>query len=300
MKTGLAILAIVAVLSGCTHAPQKTDASATTETPAQLWPNWPSLLNDFRFQWTAEPGIDITIGPAMVARAYLEASDVATFTLNPDNVYPGFNRATPENEKATGNFEYQLTHIRPLGEAYTETAKDATPHFGHVTYHFLDLKPVDDGWDAIVCDGFYAHFLQSKAQPGKYVSVAALQETAQPRPGESNSLDSGVVPVRIHFTQHDPRVGSSSPAPISVPQKGPAPAPNVDVFGDWFITGSSSRGWGPQRNPQSREWPSPELERQCGEAMPQNEAERLAMITGFKDAPPPHGDAVPGWPLDSK
>ena len=25
-------------------------------------------------------------------------------------------------------------------------------------------------------------------------------------------------------------------------------------------------------------------------------AERIAMMTGFKDQPPPHGEAIPGWP----
>jgi hypothetical protein len=34
--------------------------------------------------------------------------------------------------------------------------------------------------------------------------------------------------------------------------------------------------------------------------MPQNEAERTAMMTGYKDAPPEHGEAIPGWPAEGK
>jgi len=34
--------------------------------------------------------------------------------------------------------------------------------------------------------------------------------------------------------------------------------------------------------------------------MPQPEAERIAMMTGFKDQPPPHGEAIPGWPAKSQ
>ena len=32
---------------------------------------------------------------------------------------------------------------------------------------------------------------------------------------------------------------------------------------------------------------------------PWNEAERLAILTGFKDQPPPPGAAEPGWPLQA-
>jgi hypothetical protein len=34
--------------------------------------------------------------------------------------------------------------------------------------------------------------------------------------------------------------------------------------------------------------------------MPFPEAERIAMMTGFKDQPPPHGEAIPGWPAKAQ
>lgn len=291
----IAIIATTTVFTGCHTQTQESPSSSAT-TPAQLYPNWPPLLNDFRFHWSAEPGIDVTSGPAMVVRAYMEAYDTAWFTLDSDNVFPGFRRATPENQEPEGDFLWQLVHIRPLGSGYTKTAKDARPHFGYQVLHFLELTPVGNGYRAIVCSGEYAHFVESTAQKGKFVSIGVNEDTAQLyRPG-----DKGVYPYQIELTQHDSRVGPNPPAPVTVPQRGPAPAPDQDVFGNWFVTGASSSYWGPSNDPKARDFPSPELRQRCDNAMPQPEAERIAMMTGFKDQPPPHGEAIPGWPAKSE
>jgi hypothetical protein len=287
----VAVAAATSVIGACqtptTEPPPKTDSL-----PGQLSPNWPPLLNDFRFHWTAEPGIDITAGPAMVARAYMESYGVATFTLNTDNLFPGFRRATPENQEPEGDFLWQLVHIRPLGSGYTKTAKDARPHFGYEALHFLELTPTGNGYRAIVCSGEYAHLIESPARPGKFVSVDVNQDTAQPfKPG-----DSGVYPVQIDLTKHDPRVGPNPPAPVTTPQRGPAPAPDQDVFGDWFFTGASSSHWGPSNDRTSADFPPPELRQRCEAAIPTSTPARLAIMTGFKDRPPPHGEAIPGWP----
>jgi hypothetical protein len=34
--------------------------------------------------------------------------------------------------------------------------------------------------------------------------------------------------------------------------------------------------------------------------MPTPTAERLAIMTGFKDQPPPHGEVIPGWPAKAQ
>jgi hypothetical protein len=286
----IAVIAATSVYSGCHTQSSETPPTANTA-PGQLYPNWPPLLNDFRFHWTAAPGIDITTGPAMVVRAYLEAYNTAWFTLNPDNVFPGFHRVTPENQNPVGDFLWQLVHIRPLGRGYTKTAKDARPHFGYQALHFLELTPIANGFRAVVCSGDYAHFVESTARPGKFVSIGANEETAQPD-GED---DSGVYPTQIDLTQRDPRIAPNPP-----PQRGPAPAPDQDVFGDWFFTGASSSYWGPSNDRAAGDFPPPELKNRCETAMPTPRSERLAMMTGFKDQPPPHGDAIPGWPLQTK
>ena len=137
----IAALTAVTVVSACNTDP--TEPPSTTGTPPErISPNWPPLLNDFRFHWTAAPGIDVTTGPAMIVRAYLESYNTAWFTLNLDNLFPGFRRATPENQESVGDFLWQLVNIRPLGRGFTKTAKDARPHFGYQDLHFLELTPV--------------------------------------------------------------------------------------------------------------------------------------------------------------
>jgi hypothetical protein len=168
---------------------------------------------------------------------------------------------------------------------------DAREHYGFTPYHVLALTQVGEGFRAIVCAGDYADFVKSDVHPGKFVSYNVNRKTAQPYPPHTG----GVWVHRIELTQHDRRVGPNPPAPVTAPQRGPAPAPDQDVFGNWFITGASSSHWG--RTGESEKLRTPELERQCSDRMPHNEAERLAMMTGFKDQPPAHGAAIPGWPV---
>ena len=78
------------------------------------------------------------------------------------------------------------------------------------------------------------------------------------------------------------------------------PAPQIDVFGNWFVTGSSGVGWGPITRPDLNNFPTPELAARCSDAMPHSEAERRELMIGYKVEPPPHGDAVPGWPLKAE
>jgi hypothetical protein len=91
----IAVITVITLSGGCDSNTAKSP-SAAGNSPTQLYPNWPPLLNDFRFHWTAAPGIDITAGPAMVVRAYLEAYNTAWFTLNPDNVFPVSTGSPPK------------------------------------------------------------------------------------------------------------------------------------------------------------------------------------------------------------
>ena len=49
------------------------DESPVPEPAGTEFPNWPESLQDLRFRWTAEPGIDLLTGPAVPLRAYLES-----------------------------------------------------------------------------------------------------------------------------------------------------------------------------------------------------------------------------------
>ena len=288
----ISLVVIAALLAACGSNTQELPPKTSTQ-PDQLFPNWPPLLNDFRFHWTAEPGIDVTTGPAMVVRAYLESYSVAQATFNGDNVYPGFNRATPENAPMEGNYESQLVNVRPMGYPFTATPKDAVPHFGNEPLHFLELTPIGTGYRAIVCSGEYAEFTASRSRPGKFVSVDASERDGEATPGGS----SGVFVQQVELTQHDSRIGSNPPAVPTVPQRGPLPAPDQDVFGNWFITAAGGSYWGPKNDPKSFRH---DLEERCEAAMPTPAAERIAMMTGIKDQAPPHGEAIPGWPTKAQ
>ena len=229
----------------------------------------------------------------MVVRAYLEAYTVGQDTFDANNVYPGFNRATPENLPREGNYEFQLVNIRPMGQPFSGTPEDAVPRFGYEALHFLELTAIGSGYRAVVCSGDYAEFVASASQPGKFVNVGVYEGDGQPLPRGS----SGVDVFQIELTQHDPRVGPNPPAAVTAPQRGPLPAPDQDVFGNWFITGAGDVYWGPVNDPRSFRH---DVEQRCETAMPLPREERLAMMTGFKDQPPPHGEAIPGWPTKAE
>jgi hypothetical protein len=288
----ISLLAVISFVAAC-GMPAQSPAPETSSPPGQLFPNWPPLLNDFRFHWTAEPGIDVTTGPAMVVRAYLESYAVGQNTFDANNVYPGFNRATPENQPREGNYQFQLVNIRPMGDPFTGMPRDAVPRFGYEALHFLELAAVGNGYRAIVCSGSYAEFVASRTRPGKLHSTSVSDKDGQPYARGS----SGVYVNQVELTQQHPRVGQNPPAPQTVPQRGPLPAPDQDVFGNWFITGAGDSFWGPKNDPRSFRR---DLEQRCEAAMPLPAAERLAIMTGFKDQPPPHGEAEPGWPAKAQ
>lgn len=285
------VMILVGSIGGC--AVPRTSPPTSPPSDERQFANWPSLLDEFRFKWTASPGIDVTTGPAMIVRAYLESYAVAQSTLDADNVYPGFNRATPENLPREGNYQLQFVNIRPMGPPFTSGPEDATPKYGYETFHFLELTPAGRGYRGIVCSGHYATFVASRSHPGKFFSVAARDGDALPFPRNS----SGVSAHQVELTQDDPRIGADAPPNVVMPQDGPQPAPDQDVFGNWFITAAGGQFWGPKNDPKSFR---PQLRKRCEDAMPTPTAERLAIITGFKDSPPPHGDPIPGWPTKSQ
>ena len=47
------------------------------------------IIERFSVPLVGEPGIDVTTGPAMIVRAYLESYTVGQDTFDAENVYPG-------------------------------------------------------------------------------------------------------------------------------------------------------------------------------------------------------------------
>jgi len=135
---------------GCARDNASTQSSDPSENRSQQFPNWPASLNEFRFHWTAEPSVDIATGAAVPIRAYLESYYVASFSANLENVYPGFMRATPENDELDGHYVAQLAWIRPLNGVVAKS-KDAVAHFGYIPFHILRIDSAGNGFRAFIC-----------------------------------------------------------------------------------------------------------------------------------------------------
>jgi hypothetical protein len=261
-----------------------------------MYPSWPPTMNDFRFHWSAAPGVNLTTPPAVALRAYVESYGLSGYTNgDPLALYPGFLRATPENpplQVEAGQLE-QSRRIRPMTRAELEALepryKERNSIYGYQPTHILDMQPQGDGYRATVCVGNYAAYRTRSSDKSRYYANIAETKTGQPV-SDPNAL---VQVLRVELTDRDPRVGDA-PAGPDTPQTGPLPAPVGDVFGRWFITGMSTNTWGPLG--QTERIDTPEVRQQCEDAMPDDAATRTAMANGFHDQPPPHGDPIPGWP----
>lgn len=299
LKTAIIFLTLaqfVTVACGGT----KENAPPSESTPALPPPgftNYPPQANDFRFHWSAAPGIALETGPAVAVRAYLESMRLAAFAGGDSSVtYPGFMRATPENVEpgAGDDVPFQLEFVRPKTSAQYEAngLKYAERQvYGYQPTLIMSLEARGDGYRATVCLGAYSVYRTDDANRSRFFSTAADEKT-----GQMLRDDSDIQYWRVELTEKDPRT-TTAPASPDVAQFGPLPAPLEDVFGRWFITGSSQGLWGPPG--QGEDVETPELRQQCEAAMPDDAATRRAMATGFHDAPPPHGDPIPGWPAAS-
>ncbi|BBY52060.1 hypothetical protein MARA_55280 [Mycolicibacterium arabiense] len=299
VRTAIILLALaqfVTVACGGTKDNAPPPESTPALPPADFT-NYPPQANDFRYHWSAAPGIALETGPAVVVRAYLESMRLAAFAGGDSSVtYPGFMRATPENiEPGTSeDAPFQVRSIRPKTRAQYEAnglRYIDRQVFGYQPTHILDLAPLGNGYRATICLGAYSVYRSDDADHSKYFSTAADETT-----GQMLRDDSDIQFWRVELSEEDPRVVNPL-APQGTPQAGPLPAPLNDVFGRWFITGSSQGLWG--RPGRGENIDTPELRQQCEAAMPDDAANRRAMATGFHDAPPPHGDPIPGWPAAS-
>ncbi|TQR86028.1 hypothetical protein D8S82_13325 [Mycobacterium hodleri] len=286
-----------AVIVGCTSKTEPSPVSPTTPASAQI-PNWPDSLGDFRFHWAAAPGIDLTTGPAVPLRAYLESYDLVDYTGDMSAVYPGFLRATPENgPQQTPGYPIELGSIRPEVDAKPSATAGSSAHpglYGYAPFYVSSIEPIGDAYRAFVCTSEYSVFKRDANDESRYVSIITRSDSAPP----PNADRYGIIVWRVEFTKNDSRVPPNGPAEPLEPQRGPAPAPTRDVFGPWFVTAASYTLWGNMGDAQ--DVGPPELQQQCADNMPDDAAARRAMYTGAHDAPPPHGDAIPGWPAEPK
>lgn len=249
-----AVLASLFFLAGCSPATKSPEPI-----PPSNYPNWPGLLNDFRFRWTAEPGIDLTTGIAVPIRAYIESFTIGYLTqTHSSQLYPGFDQAV-----AAGT---QDNLIRPEQVKKTDYYKKA-PFFGNGYFHVLEVKPTPAGYAAAVCEGLYNVRYAAPDRPGKYYALPS--------------------PTSVSFIELSKRGDND----VKMPQKGSLPAPVGDVFSGWHID-AVTNGLGDWTLAQTRD-----LQRKCdNSSMPHTADQQSQIYQTVLDAPPKTEPAVPGWP----
>src|SRR5690606_38564186 len=206
---------------------------------------WDGLLSDLRFQWSAEPGIDLLTEPAVPVRAYLESRWLAQSTGNLDYAYPGFTGAVPEeppdaDEPLRPNTNHQLS--RAL--------------VGNSHRHILALDRANDTVTATVC--VYNYTVAAETDGGEFESVAR---------GRTEPRGTNVERVLLSAP---PEGRFNLP-----PQAGFSPAPSTDVFGAWTITGDLGIAGNRTR---AEQWPTFDADRALFAAAAPDSAERQAFL----------------------
>lgn len=278
--------AAVALLSAVLLASCADPATDPAAAPPPEFPNWPTLLKDFRFRWSAEPGIDLLTGPTVPLRAFLESFRIAESTYDPNAVaapkfqtYPGFLDAVAKPQ-GPDHSPHQISYAWPVpGPLY-----NLDPLFGNEYFHVLQLDPIDGGHRAYVCDGRYNIF-RHDAQANKYISV--LNPT-------TTNYYTMVVLWRVELRHNAPL------PPPGPDQQGPHPAPLGDEFGNWTITATDTGTWGWENRPNPPDG-APDADaqhRRCLDRMPNPAAAMPTLATRRLDAPPPFEPPTPGWPAN--
>jgi hypothetical protein len=232
--------------------------------------HWTATLADVRAVWSAEPGIDLLTGPAVVVRAYQESSTGITFGGSDDFLYPGYAHALPP------------PGTPPPAPHYPHGARPwRRPLVGTDRYHILRIEPSGANLVAVYCGWSYG--VGEDLGEGKYGS----DNPAPPRPSDT---------IATFWDELTPPPPGSPALP---PQKGPALAPVDDVFGGWKVAGELAAGAFPHAPPP--QWPTMfDDVGACNAKAPDPLERRLFLSTGIH----PRSDfptlpAFPGWPAAS-
>lgn len=284
IKRAAGLACVVAlVAAGCSEStpPQQDSNSANAE---QTFPNWPATLNNFRFRWSAAEGIDLTSGPAVPLRAFMESNQLIYKTLSITAAYPGYQRAVPYPPWKLGTNWPSVYKIDNPNDV--ELRNRDQIEFGNRYYRIMQITPQGNGFRAVVC--WFAPARYARTDDGRYELLGPAYHQ-QPEP-DLHAVD---------FTQRDPRSGPNPPPPPAGPQEGPLPAPVDDVFSNWIFTAVSlsQLTWWYNNGQDSTDIP-PEykpLKQRCAAEMPVPEALH-GLQPRILETPPPTEPAFPGWP----
>ena len=231
-------------------------------------------LGERRYQWTAGPGIDLVTGPAVPIRAYMESRLDAQTMGEVDYAYPGFVQAVAA-DSGDGVQELFAENLRPDDDI----APVSQAPVGNNRFRIQSVTRSGGTVTAMLCN--YRYGMGLEQENGTFVSVA-----------NKSVNDPGIDALLLRLTA--PADESKNPLP---PQAGPAPAPEVDVFGDWKITGFLS-GLAEIDPDFDKVWPTYEADQAtCVEQAPDPPDRRAFLTSGehprsdFPTSPP-----SPGWP----
>jgi len=260
---------LIGLLAGCGGPTVQHPAAPPPKVP------WTGNLAEDRVVWSAEPGIDLLTGPAVVVRAYMESVSLAEFEGDIGYVYPGFTRAVAPNAP-----EGQPDSTRDRWPNTEHPRRDRIVGTGR--YHILRIDTAGRQVTAVVCGYGYGEALD--LGNGAYGWKSNLTAT---------DLASGIALRWVAMT-----APAETPTPPLPPQKGPAPAPVDDVFGGWQVNGYITADPAMKRNLNPAEWPSEVADGQaCVDKAPDPVDRRLYLLNGvhprsdFPTLPP-----YPGWP----
>jgi len=233
-------------------------------------------MSELHFVWTAEPGINLLETPAVVVRAYLESTTIASLGDSLDYLYPGFDHAVDPNQPQG--------HPRSTLSLWPEPGASPrlkSPFVGAARYHLLRIT--DSGRSVTIAA---CHWMWSSAsqQPN------GLYESGYAGTGPAT----GIVVLRFNL------IAPAAPTANGlVPQQGPSSFATTDVFGNWRVTGFLHAigpiGAGP-------EWPEFDQDMAgCIARAPDTVERRQFLTTGDhprSDFPTP--SPSPGWPVQAQ
>ncbi|ORA29687.1 hypothetical protein BST18_07640 [Mycobacteroides abscessus subsp. bolletii] len=261
-------------------------------------PNQPAipftgLTQDLRIRWTADPGVDLTTGPAVIVRAYRESYVLAGLMADSRYYYPGFERAVPRNTEGPNNA------VRPPVSGDPELSIDGiqttTPIVGTWQEHIASLSgDMHSGYVVKLCERNYT---TATRQPNGTYTYSSYWP--RPKSPDFPTLYDGTVSLVITLLPPTP----TEPDPTVKPQRGTNPSPSSDVFGGWKIRTvlhMSTEFYGSEPNI----WPQDEFNndrRTCADTAPDPYEKRRFYLLGEHPRDDfPTLPAEPGWPVDGR
>lgn len=235
---------------------------------------WGGAVSDLRYQWGADPGIDLLTGPAVPVRAYIESRALGQYMGSIDYAYPGFTRAVPATAAGDGAAS-SARDLRPNIEYPLKS-----PLIGNDHFYILSLSRAGGTVAATLCR--YTYAVAKLQDSGMYSSVARTL-AGEPR---------GIEVSRVILAAADGEPASTLP-----PQAGPSPSPAGDVFGDWQITGYLA--YFSTNDPGFKSlWPTYDADIDaCVDKAPDPPDRRAFLINGEHPLSEfPTSPANPGWP----